>query len=160
MKISVVPRVYFELRSAMIDEEFFSRTNIISLNAPSRGEKPPFPEFLLEMSNLLCLYFDDVSDPIRENGVFMTEEDADRIFNFLDRIDRNRTLFIHCTAGISRSGAVGEVLDRFCNCCQEHHEEDHIMFLRRHRHLVPNRWVRRIMLEGARRHSSPVALSS
>ena len=43
MRVYVVPRTYFEVqRGTLVEEECFERCNIISINAPSRGEIPPF----------------------------------------------------------------------------------------------------------------------
>lgn len=154
MRVYVVPRTYFEVqRGTPVEEVCFERCNIISINAPSRGEIPPFSPGYENAPNLLELRFDDVADPVREaGGVFMSEADGDAVLAFVKRMDRTRQLYVHCTAGITRSGAVGEVIDWFVNCCLEKNHEDHAMFLRRHPYLVPNRWVRRILLEKFHSH--------
>ncbi|MBS1368499.1 MAG: hypothetical protein HPZ91_00965 [Lentisphaeria bacterium] len=151
MRVNVVPRTYFEMhRGSPVEEACFERCSIISINAPSAGEEPPFSPEFLNAPNLLVLYFDDVADPVREKGIFMTPEDGDAIVGFIRRLDRSRQLYVHCTAGISRSGAVGEMLDWYFNCCLESHCEDHAMFLRRHPCLIPNRWVSRVLHEKLR----------
>ena len=57
----------------------------------------------------------------------MSEADGDAVLAFVKRMDRTRQLYVHCTAGITRSGAVGEVIDWFVNCCLEKNHEDHAM---------------------------------
>ncbi|MEI3002763.1 MAG: hypothetical protein V8T86_18060 [Victivallis sp.] len=119
---------------------------------------PPFSPGYENAPNLLELRFDDVADPVREaGGVFMSEADGDAVLAFVKRMDRTRQLYVHCTAGITRSGAVGEVIDWFVNCCLEKNHEDHAMFLRRHPYLVPNRWcahsAREVPLPLAVRHA-------
>ena len=85
MRVYVVPRTYFEVqRGTPVEEECFERCNIISINAPSRGEIPPFSPGYENAPNLLELRFDDVADPVREaGGVFMCEADGDAVLAFV-----------------------------------------------------------------------------
>ena len=56
-------------------------------------------------------------------------------------------LLVHCTAGISRSGAVGEVLNWYFNRYLEDNAEDDADFTYNNRQILPNSIVRRIMLQ-------------
>ena len=59
-------------------------------------------------SNVLNLTFDDVEEDISEKFVFaMTSEQARKLFDFIVENSHKSKFVIHCTAGISRSGAVG-----------------------------------------------------
>ncbi len=112
MRIRVFPRSFFESRIGGDDAEILERFNVISINTPCLREKPPFSTDLLTHPNLRVVYFDDVenpADPEQQNFQFMTSDDAETIVNFMRSSDLQRPLLIHCTAGISRSGAVGDV---------------------------------------------------
>jgi hypothetical protein len=64
-------------------------------------------------SNVLNLEFDDVeSDTVLEGDTkykAFSEEQARETIEFIDK-NKYKTFFIHCLAGISRSGAVGRFL--------------------------------------------------
>ena len=70
---------------------------------------------------------------------------AHAIMRFVD--DGKLPLLVHCTAGISRSGAVGEVLNWYFNRYLETNTADDEDFVENNRQILPNTIVRRIMLE-------------
>ena len=63
----------------------------------------------------------------------------------------NHPIIVHCTAGISRSGAVGEVLNWYCNRF-EADDSDCRKFEIMHPDIVPNAHVRRLLLTGLQRN--------
>ena len=144
MQIYVKARTFFEAAQGSWQERYFFRTSrIISINSVSfPAEPPPFSEEFLHAENLLVLYFDDVDEG---QPHAMTPEQAKRIVDFV-RIEDPRPIFVHCTAGISRSGAVGEVLNWYFNRYLEDDQEDYQRFQLMHRDLVPNAHVRRLLL--------------
>ena len=93
--------------------------------------------------NVLRLWFDDVENDYEvsptnkgQNRAF-TKEQAQQIIDFaLD--NRDREFIVHCTAGISRSGAVGQFLVDFL-------EGDKEYFKRRSSHISPNGHVSRTL---------------
>ena len=93
--------------------------------------------------NVLRLWFDDVENdnetsPTNKgtNRAF-TEKQAQQIIDFaLD--NRGREFIIHCTAGISRSGAVGQFLLDFLNGDKEY-------FKKTNPHINPNGHISRIL---------------
>ena len=143
MQIEVKARTFFEVRKGGKREKELMRTHrVISINNVSfPAEPPPFSEEFLHAENLLVLYFDDVD----EGPNAMTEEQAKQIVDFVC-IDDPRPIIVHCTAGISRSGAVGEVLNWYFNRYLEEDQGDYLMFQVMHRDLVPNAHVRRLLL--------------
>ena len=156
MQITVKARTFFEVARGSERERYFFRTSrIISINNVSfPAEPPPFSEEFLHAENLLVLYFDDVD----EGPNAMTEEQAKQIVDFVC-IDDPRPIIVHCTAGISRSGAVGEVLNWYFNRYLEEDQGDYLMFQVMHRDLVPNAHVRRILLtELQRDHEKLMAM--
>lgn len=65
--------------------------------------------------------------------------------NSFIRIDPAHGLFINCAAGISRSGAVGEVLNDYFNRYSENNEADREYFRNHNRQICGNPLVRRIL---------------
>ena len=83
------------------------------------------PHFLQDHENVLRLWFDDCDCDncgVLLNGETytekaMTEEQANQIYNFLVKQKENgcNVGFVHCAAGIARSGAVGAFATEFFN---------------------------------------------
>ena len=149
MQIYVHARSFFEARQGTKRErELFRDNRIISINSVSHpAEEPPFSEEFLDADNLLILYFDDVEEGFPNA---MTPEQAKQIVDFI-RIEDNRPIIVHCTAGISRSGAVGEVLNWYFNRF-EADDSDYRKFEIMHPDIVPNSHVRRLLLTELQRN--------
>ena len=117
MKIDVLPRNVFEkAQESDTEAELLTNYRIISIN--SHDESPPFSEESLSHPNLLCMVFDDIcNEPSPDEDIstarMFSSRDAQRILEFVK--DSSMPFLIHCTAGISRSGAVGECLDLYFN---------------------------------------------
>ena len=75
----------------------------------------------------------------------MTTTDAKRIVDFVVGQSPEKPLIIHCTAGISRSGAVGMVLNDWLNRRLSSNEEDYNHFYRENPDLYPNEHVQRLL---------------
>lgn len=76
----------------------------------------------------------------------MTHNNAVRIVEFARRSDP-RPLLIHCTAGVSRSGAVGEVLNWYFNRFLENNPVVYECFVHEYPDIVPTPHVRHMLLE-------------
>lgn len=153
MKIKVLPRKFF-INIKGTDEEIitFKKCNVISINTPEykprniEREDPPFSKKYLDCNNVLIEYFHDWDKP-QDEVILMSDEDVDKIFDFVcNKIDKDKTLLIHCTAGISRSGAIGYVLNEYFNkYLQKNHKpnEDYNMFESDYKNkIIPNSWVK------------------
>ena len=151
MQINVKARSFFEAREGTSRErELLRDFRIISINNVGfPAEPPPFSDEFLHAENLLVLYFDDV-DEGQPNA--MTPLQAKQIVDFV-RIEDPRPIFVHCTAGISRSGAVGEVLNWYFNRYLENNEVEYRLFEQRHRDIVPNAHVRNLLLAALQNHA-------
>ena len=104
---------------------------IISINTP--GEEANKFARRSEIKDVLSLFFDDIEYD-EEKGIFMTEEDADKILAFVDKCEKQNIdeLWVHCDAGISRSAGVAgailkiltgddsQVFDSFAYCPNMH----------------------------------------
>ena len=151
MKIRVLPRIFFENNKGTAEEDrLLEKYRIISINA-SRGNDsaPPFSEHNRRHEHLLCLTFDDVCDePEPENPdsyVRFSPRHAEAIMRFAGAGDM--PMLIHCTAGISRSGAVGEILDWYFNRYIANDPADHQFFVQNNRQIIANSLVRKIFLD-------------
>ena len=112
MKIRVLARIFFEkVKGTSTEAELLAKAKIISINSSwGFDDTPPFSPELLNHPHLLTLTFDDICNEPETpddlgNAVLFNEAMAQQIMRFVD--DGKLPLLVHCTAGISRSGAVG-----------------------------------------------------
>ena len=116
--IYVLSRAKFKEEINKLTEQQFSSGSFISIHSPKVGMSFNDTEPILESSsNVLNLWFHDF-DPESEtnqdvNCVVFDENMALEIKNFVLKNLNAKFWLIHCTAGICRSGAVGEVLSDF-----------------------------------------------
>ena len=126
-----------------MERQLFRDNRIISINSVSSpAEQPPFSQEFLESDNLLVLYFDDVN---AGEANAMTPEQAKQIVDFI-HTDDNRPIMVHCTAGVSRSGAVGHVLNWYFNRYITANQPDYHLNESMNRRIIPNSHVRRLLL--------------
>ena len=152
MKIRVLPRAFFEKIKGTPDEiELLDRCKIISINSSwGWDSEPPFSPALRGHRHLLALNFDDVApkpERLEDLGrlVMFSTEMAERIMRFVN--DGGMPLLVHCAAGISRSGAVGEMLNWYFNRYLTDNKADYDDFVQNNRQIIPNPIVRRIMMK-------------
>ncbi len=124
MKIRVVPRKWFLERRGTGDEgETFGSMNVISIITPPyprkhfEDEDIPFSEEYRNADNVLVVKFHDATAQVDGDVVLMDESDSDKLYSFVRRTMGNGKdgYVIHCTAGKSRSQAVGHVLNEWFN---------------------------------------------
>lgn len=147
MQITVTNRYYFEqLRGTPKEEELFTDHRIISINSVRPHEDPPFSPHYWDLPNVLILRFDDVDDPELDKGyTFFNSLHTDAIANFVEVPDP-RPIIIHCTAGVSRSGAVGLALNEYYNNrAGETNETYHLAFSRNNPQVRANYHVLKLL---------------
>lgn len=89
--------------------------------------------------NKLRLHFDDIDKPIPQCQL-MTLADTKKIKWFVDTYkDKISNIIVHCTAGISRSGAVGCVISRYLNG-----DDNYLLATGKY---IPNKHVYKLMCE-------------
>ena len=152
MKIRVLPRAFFEkIKGTPTEAELLAKSKIISINSSwGFDDTPPFSPELLNHPHLLTLTFDDICNEPETpedlgNAILFNKDMALAIMRFVD--DGKLPLLVHCTAGISRSGAVGEVLNWYFNRYLESNNADDEDFVQNNHQIQPNTLVRRIMLK-------------
>ncbi len=109
--------------------------------------KPAIPKH----DYVLQLCFDDVTSrdepelqKYKISYILFTEVMARQIKTFIEKISNTcKTLVINCHAGISRSGAVGIVLNDYFN--KEHYKEDWTNFYFINSQICPNSLVESIL---------------
>ena len=158
VKIHVLPKVEFEeiLNNNDINDdnvEELINYAFISIN-DSCGNYYHKPLFKSEHHNVLTLFFDDVSHDMegsptnRGETKAFTREQASEIISFLKENKNVNTVLVHCAAGISRSGAVGQFVLDFM-------DGDRDFFQSTNRHIMPNVHISRTLNEEMRNGNNP-----
>ena len=152
MKIRVVSQQWFKENTWGLgplpvyrcpDSVFWRENNFISIRHSAEADSNcAIPA---DGDNILKLRFDDAVDDPDHTLILFDAELADEIIRFIRRIDTSRMLFINCGAGVSRSGAVGEVLNDYFNRYLEFNALDDEYFRRLNPQILPNPLVRRIL---------------
>lgn len=140
MKINIVPRIFFEkIKGTIQEQDIIENCNIISIITPKYSpdnfeeEDPPFSQKYWNNDNICIVKFHDC-DHIRPDVILMNEYDAKKIKTFMEYIDQTKSLYIHCTAGISRSQAVGYVLNLIFNKLNYSNIDDYEQFEQINKH--------------------------
>ena len=154
MKIRVVSQHWFKENTWGLgplpvyqcpDSVFWKENNFISIRYSA--ETDPNGAVPVDGENILKLRFDDAVEDFGHSLVLFDAAIAGEIVRFVRKIDPNRLLFVNCGAGISRSGAVGEVLNDYFNRYLEFNAADDEYFRRMNRQILGNPLVRRILRE-------------
>ncbi|MBP5673556.1 MAG: dual specificity protein phosphatase family protein [Victivallales bacterium] len=149
MKIDVKPWSYFNKTSySKKEQRYLNDCRVISiLDSDGPFSISPFRSDVYMPFHLLTLRFDDYDDSVEklpEGAVPCTEDDVEKIVSFVQ--DDGLPLIVHCSDGISRSGAVAAALDQHFNEFMVE-PKDHAYFLKRNRGLRPNKLVLKLLKE-------------
>lgn len=123
MKVRVLSKNHFD---DILPRMRISNTNVIEHVSEAfisilNSDQPDSSYFDKDYPNVLRLVFDDVTDEEfkrvseqtqRELTLFSAEQ-AKQVLSFLENNKHVDTLYVHCTAGVSRSGAVGTIANDF-----------------------------------------------
>lgn len=125
-----------------VNPNWFMNKWIISIFS-SNGDKNFSP--FIDRYNILKLQFDDITE-LDNNGIHFSVELAQKLISFIQEIQfENKPIYIHCDAGISRSGAVGYMLNEWFNKYVRQNDFDNILFQHYNPHIMPNPEVIRIL---------------
>lgn len=150
MNIYVVPRNYIE-KQIEKDINWINEKWIISIFSSFYPNYSPIP---IDKSNVLKLQFDDVSEKDMDSRgvekydlIFFNQDHAKQIHNFIKNINDNgiKPFYIHCDAGVSRSGAVGYMLNEWFNKFINLNRNDNESFIMNNPYIMPNPLVVRLL---------------
>lgn len=150
MKIFVLPRkTFIDMDDCCIDK-IMHTYNVISINTPQYKpkniirENPPFNQKYWKYKNVLIEYFHDCSKLGYKDVIYFDDVIAKQIKQFMQNRVYENTI-IHCTAGISRSAAVGYVLNQYFN---KDNKKDYLDFQNRYSSVhIPNSLVLQILFK-------------
>lgn len=103
----------------------------------------PNSYFPQDYSNVLRLVFDDVTEEENEKRIksgrqemqLFTREQAETIVEFISRNSHVKEFYVHCLAGVSRSGAVGTFIN------DVYGDETYFQFLDENPIIKPNYFI-------------------
>ena len=152
MKVHILSKRNFD---SLMEENGIDDTNIepmnvmiISICSPKDDDQPYIGRlskesyFKEEHSNVKIMYFGDYGDGELENNPHVfTREQAKELYEFIKRNKDKKFAFVHCGAGISRSGAIGLFIHRnFGSMLNE-------TFIETNRAIFPNSYILRLLNE-------------
>ena len=115
--------------------ENFKNTAFISIHNTKDDYKYAFSK---NHSNVINLTFDDVEEDMPEKHVYaMTMKQANEIIDFIIK-NSDKHFILHCTAGISRSGAIGTFIANYFNV-------DVVKFNLDNPHIIANSHVLKLL---------------
>jgi len=145
--IFIISRAKFKEEIKSFTEQQFMDTAFISIHSPKIGMSfNDTDPILSDSSNVLNLWFHD-TDPSDDNLLIGThrepvvpfdEQMAKSIKRFVENNKDKKQWLIHCTAGVCRSGAVGE-------CLSDYFGNDYHKFKRDNPQIKPNVFVKKIL---------------
>lgn len=104
--------------------------------------------YFKEHDNVKVLNFDDVEEDVvveyldnvkpRFIAKAFSEEQAKDLFEFIQKHRNKKVCYVHCSAGISRSGGVGTFINDYM-------EQDYFDFMNKNPHIHPNGTVVRLL---------------
>lgn len=133
MKIKVCSKLEFidimkynNLNSTNIEEI----KNSIFIEINNTGDNSYFEN---NLDNVLILTFDDLTYEVSDYKLF-DKNQALEIIKFVEKFKDRKNLFIRCSAGISRSGAVALWINDYL-------KQDYFEFKKDNNHIQPNNYI-------------------
>ncbi len=145
MKVRVLSKNQFDslLPRMRIDDDNVE-TNVDSVFISIVGsDGHDYSYFNRDHCNVLRLIFDDITqeqnDYIVSKGeaplLLFNKEHADAIIKFIERNKVAKICYVHCLAGVSRSGAVGTFINDICGY------EKFTDFVKSNPYIMPNYYI-------------------
>lgn len=132
MKIKILSKDMFEYW-VMPKIHEYEDTFFISILDPDNPTN-----FKEDSDTFITLRFYDLEYELGDYKIFDSEI-AKELVEFIDKNKDKKTRIVHCTAGVSRSGAIGEFIQR------KFGTESMKTFRKRNKHIHPNRLVRKLL---------------
>ena len=135
-QLKVIPKLVFDKTFTDKKFEYYYYACFISILDIDNNEQ----KFNKSIGNFLQVKMWDIEEDLFENGELRYEKPNDvelkRIVDFINKHKDKSVFIVHCSAGISRSGAVATFLyDKFLL------EIDKEQFRRENKHIRPNLYI-------------------
>lgn len=132
MKVVVLSKLNFEGILEVMNPDNHKGMFFISILDPEVKE-PLRPD----SDNYKTFWFWDVEEDSKRLPA-ITQEQVQGLYDFITSQKDKDMCFVHCSAGVSRSGAVGTFVN-------DYFEQDYKEFRKRHPHIHPNGRVLRLL---------------
>ena len=114
MKVFIMPKFIFEQAIDGI-EKSSKDVFYLSINNPDDEDKTPIRE---DSDTFKSMWFYDIDEDIYDEVKDFTyktisDEQLDELYDFIMKNKDKKNFVVHCTAGVSRSGAVGEFVNDY-----------------------------------------------
>lgn len=140
MKVIILPKYLFENNIDNIEKSDKKIFYASILEPDNTNTIRPDSE------NFKSFWFHDIDEDIvdEEKGIVYNKASDEQLNSIIDFVEENKAMdyfIVHCTAGISRSGAVGEFVNDFFG------EEDYNTFKRNNPQIIPNTYIKNRLRE-------------
>ena len=141
MKVFIMPKFIFEQAIDGI-EKSSKDVFYLSINNPDDEDKTPIRE---DSDTFKSMWFYDLDEDIYNEVKDFTyktisDEQLDELYDFIMKNKDNKNFVVHCTAGISRSGAVGEFVNDLFGI-------PYAEFRKQNPNIIPNTYIKKKLNE-------------
>ena len=145
MKILAYPKFYFcENKYKLVEDQSVALISILNYDDVEKViEDIPGKSITLFFDDIG--HFDKIPDDllnIYDKLILFNRDHAKKIIEFQKSLsDKIEYIIIHCTAGVSRSGAIATFLQDIYH----ENDEDNEWFSKNNRHIIPNKHVLKVL---------------
>ena len=141
MKVFIMPKFIFEQAIDGI-EKSSKDVFYLSINNPDDEDKTPIRE---DSDTFKSMWFYDIDEDIYNEVKDFTyktisDEQVDELYDFIMKNKDKKNFVVHCTAGISRSGAVGEFVNDLFGI-------PYAEFRKQNPNIIPNTYIKKKLNE-------------
>ena len=141
MKVFIMPKFIFEQAIDGI-EKSSKDVFYLSINNPDDEDKTPIRE---DSDTVKSMWFYDIDEDIYDEVKDFTyktisDEQVDELYDFIMKNKDKKNFVVHCTAGISRSGAVGEFVNDLFGI-------PYAEFRKQNPNIIPNTYIKKKLNE-------------
>ena len=141
MKVFIMPKFIFEQAIDGI-EKSSKDVFYLSINNPNDEDKTPIRE---DSDTFKSMWFYDIDEDIYDEVKDFTyktisDEQVDELYDFIMKNKDKKNFVVHCTAGVSRSGAVGEFVNDLFGI-------PYAEFRKQNPNIIPNTYIKKKLNE-------------
>lgn len=141
MKVFIMPKFIFEQAIDGI-EKSSKDVFYLSINNPDDEDKTPIRE---DSDTFKSMWFYDIDEDTYDEVKDFTyktisDEQLDELYDFIMKNKDKKNFVVHCTAGVSRSGAVGEFVNDLFGI-------PYAEFRKQNPNIIPNTYIKKKLNE-------------